>query len=78
MLALNIVPPPRLQGSMRTNEFLSHAGISEATLRRWLRQGQPIPELLKAERDWTGKRIWTKDHVRLVLEYKTSKKKQYD
>jgi len=61
---------------MKTKEFLARTGISESTLRRWLRDGQPIPQLRDAERDWTGQREWTEAHVRSVLAYKERKRKQ--
>ena len=58
---------------MRTKDFLLKTGISESTLRRWLRDGHPIPELTNAPRDWRGNRDWSEDHVRMVKEYKNMK-----
>lgn len=55
---------------MKTKELLKKTGISEPTLRRWLRDGHPIPELLKVPRDWTGRRDWSEEHVKLILDYK--------
>ncbi len=60
---------------MRTGEFLQKVAISESTLRRWIRNGRPIPELSKVKRDWTGQRDWTNDHVHLVLTYKRQREK---
>ncbi|MFA6132854.1 MAG: hypothetical protein WC869_02415 [Phycisphaerae bacterium] len=61
---------------MKTKDFLSEAGISESTLRRWLRDGRPVPELKEAKQDWTGQRDWTAVHVQLVLAYKQRKLRQ--
>jgi DNA (cytosine-5)-methyltransferase 1 len=58
---------------VNTSVFLEKVGISEATLRRWLRGGSPVPELLETQRDWTGKREWTDAHVAAVLRYKEAK-----
>ena len=43
---------------MTTKEFLVAADISEPTLRRWLKNGQPVPELRDAEQDWRGWHNW--------------------
>ena len=56
-----------------TKEFLKKIDVSEATLRRWIAEGNRIPELKNAKRDWRGWRIWEEEHVRAVLEYKKRK-----
>ncbi|MDP2276589.1 MAG: hypothetical protein Q8K51_00035, partial [Nitrospirota bacterium] len=58
---------------MKTKEFLRKTGISEPTLRRYLRPDGPIPELLKVTQDWRRHREWTEKHVKLVLDYKEKK-----
>lgn len=58
---------------MKTKELLGKIGISEPTLRRYLRQDSPIPELLEVPQDWRGHRNWTEEHVRLILEYKKNR-----
>lgn len=59
---------------MTTKVFLARAGISESTLRRWLREGKPLPGLLDAPRSWTGQREWSDLHVSMVLEYKRQRR----
>ena len=61
---------------MTTKEFLVAADISEPTLRRWLKDGQPVPELLDAEQDWRGWHNWEQRHVDAVRRYKEQKIKQ--
>ncbi|KPJ57854.1 MAG: hypothetical protein AMJ42_04285 [Deltaproteobacteria bacterium DG_8] len=56
-----------------TKEFLKKIDVSEATLRRWIAEGNRIPELNTAKRDWRGWRIWGEEHVQAVLEYKKNK-----
>jgi hypothetical protein len=58
---------------MTTKEFLVEADISEPTLRRWLKDGQPVPELLTAKEDWRGWRTWEPRHVDAVRRYKEQK-----
>ena len=72
-------PPPLIFGPIPvdTSNFLARVGISEATLRRWLRGGSPISELHETERDWTGRREWTDKHVAAVLRYKEAKATAY-
>nr|WP_315990262.1 hypothetical protein [Desulforamulus aquiferis] len=55
---------------MKTKDFLEKTAISESTLRRWLKNGQPLPELNNVQRDWRGQRSWDQSHVELVLAYK--------
>jgi hypothetical protein len=57
-----------------TKEFLARVDVSEATLRRWLAEGDRIPELRNAKRDWRGWRIWDETHVKAVIKYKNKKK----
>jgi predicted site-specific integrase-resolvase len=57
-----------------TKEFLERVEVSEATLRRWIAEGDRIPELKNAKRDWRGWRIWDDDHVKAVKRYKNKKK----
>ena len=59
--------------SYSTKEFLKKIDVSEATLRRWIAEGNRIPELNNAKRDWRGWRIWGEEHVKAVLEYKKNK-----
>ena len=54
--------------SYSTKEFLERIDVSEATLRRWIAEGNRIPELATAERDWRGWRIWGEEHVEAVFE----------
>ena len=56
-----------------TKEFLERVEVSEATLRRWIAEGDRIPELKNAKRDWRGWRIWGEEHVQAVLKYKEQK-----
>jgi transposase len=56
-----------------TKEFLARIDVSEATLRRWLSEGDRIPELKNAKRDWRGWRIWGEEQVKAVLKYKEQK-----
>lgn len=65
-------------GAMKTKDFLARAGISESTLRRWLRDGNPVPELARVQQDWRGQRDWTDADVQLVLAYKERKVKDTD
>ncbi len=58
---------------LTTKEVLDARGISEATLRRWLKDGLPVPELRDAERDWKGWRRWQQRHVDAILEYQRSR-----
>ncbi len=59
--------------SYATKEFLKRIDVSEATLRRWIAEGNRISELATAKRDWRGWRIWEEVHVKAVLEYKKQK-----
>jgi adenine-specific DNA-methyltransferase len=61
--------------SYSTKEFLEKVDVSEATLRRWISEGDRIPELIHAKRDWRGWRIWEDNHVKAVMRYKSQKKK---
>ena len=63
---------------MTTKELLERTAISEATLRRWLRDGQPVPELADAKRDWRGWREWDERHVRAILKYKEMRLQQHE
>jgi len=56
-----------------TKEFLERVEVSEATLRRWIAEGDRIPELSNAKRDWRGWRIWGEEHVKAILKYKSQK-----
>lgn len=56
-----------------TKEFLEKVCVSEATLRRWIAEGNRIPELNNAKRDWRGWRIWEDKHVKAVMMYKCNK-----
>lgn len=56
-----------------TKEFLERVEVSEATLRRWIAEGNRIPELNNAKRDWRGWRIWGEEQVKAVLKYKEQK-----
>jgi len=56
-----------------TKEFLEKVEVSEATLRRWISEGNRIPELTKAKRDWRGWRIWEDEHVEAIMKYKDKK-----
>ena len=59
--------------SYSTKDFLKKVDVSEATLRRWIAEGNRIPELKNAKRDWRGWRIWGEEHVQAVLKYKRKK-----
>ena len=56
-----------------TKDFLKKIDVSEATLRRWISEGDRIPELKNAKRDWRGWRIWGEEHVQAVMKYKRKK-----
>ena len=60
--------------SYSTKEFLEKVDVSEATLRRWIAEGDRIPELKNAKRDWRGWRIWGDEHIKAVIRYKNNKK----
>ena len=60
-----------------TKQLLERTGISEPTLRRWLKDGHPVPELLDCARDWRGHRDWQARHVEAVLKYQEQKRRQY-
>ncbi len=62
---------------MTTKELLAITDISEPTLRRWLRDGKPVPELLDAERDWRGWRIWEQRHVEAIQRYQERRKNEH-
>lgn len=63
---------------MTTKELLERTGISEATLRRWLKDGQPVPELADARRDWRGWREWDEKHARAILTYKDMRLQRHE
>jgi len=56
-----------------TKEFLERVEVSEATLRRWIAEGDRIPELNTAKKDWRGWRHWGEEHIKAVLKYKERK-----
>lgn len=58
---------------LRTKELLEITGISEPTLRRWIRDGQPVPELVDAQRDWRGWRTWEPRHVDAIRRYQQAR-----
>ena len=62
-----------LAAPMRTKELCELTGISEATLRRWLRDGQPVPELVTAKRNWCGWREFDESHVEAIRRYQEQK-----
>ena len=72
-----IVPLSKTEG-ITTKRLLEITGISEATLRRWLKEGQPVPELADCRRDWRGWRIWEERHVAAILSYQEEKRKQHE
>jgi predicted site-specific integrase-resolvase len=61
---------------MTTKELLQMTGISEATLRRWLKEGHPVPELAHCERDWRGWRTWEERHIDAIRRYQKEKQRQ--
>jgi hypothetical protein len=63
---------------MTTKELLERTAISEATLRRWLKDGQPVPELADAKRDWRGWREWDERHAQAILAYKGMRLQQHE
>jgi predicted site-specific integrase-resolvase len=63
---------------MTTKELLDLTGISEATLRRWLKEGQPVAVLADCKRDWRGWRIWEQTHVDAIRRYQQEKKRQHE
>jgi predicted site-specific integrase-resolvase len=56
-----------------TKRLLEKVSVSEATLRRWISEGNRIPELNNAKKDWRGWRIWEDKHVEAIIKYKKSK-----
>lgn len=67
---------PTLTGqAMRTKELCEKTGVSEATLRRWLREGT-VPELADVTEDWRGWREWDYRHVEAIRRYQEHKKQQ--
>ncbi|MDY6863405.1 MAG: MerR family transcriptional regulator [Thermodesulfobacteriota bacterium] len=61
-----------------TKELLKNTGISESTLRKWLKEGDRIPELNDVKRDWRGWRIWEDRHIEAVLRYKEKKSNELE
>lgn len=61
--------------AMRTKELCEKTGVSEATLRRWLREGT-VPELADVTEDWRGWREWDYRHVEAIRRYQEHKKQQ--
>ena len=59
--------------SMTTKQLCEITGVSEASLRRWLKDGQPVPELADAKRDWRGWRTWEQRHVEAIQRYQQRK-----
>ena len=68
---------PHLSGWMTTKQLLERTGVSEATLRRWLKDGQPVPELADCKRDWRGWRTWEERHVDAIRRYQEQKLRQH-
>lgn len=62
---------------MTTKQLLERTGISEPTLRRWLKEGTPVPELLDCDRDWNGRRGWEDRHADAILRYKELRRLQF-
>lgn len=56
-----------------TKRLLEKVSVSEATLRRWISEGNRIPELNNAKKDLRGWRIWEDKHVEAIIKYKKSK-----
>jgi hypothetical protein len=56
-----------------TKELLEKVAVSEATLRRWISEGNRIPELKGAKKDWRGWHIWEEKHVEAIINYKKNK-----
>lgn len=54
---------------MTTKQLLAATGISEPTLRRWLRESHRVPELGDARKDWRGWRTWEPRHVEAIQSY---------
>ena len=52
-----------------TKEFLEMVEVSEATLRRWIAEGDRIPELNSAKRDWRGWRVYNHDDVEELIAF---------
>src|SRR5207248_1480233 len=63
----------QLDAGMKTKELCERTGVSEATLRRWLRDGRPVPELSAAKRDWRGWREFDESHVEAIRRYQEQK-----
>src|SRR4051812_14678642 len=61
--------------SMRTKELCEKTGVSEATLRRWLREGT-VPDLADVPEDWRGWRKWEDRHVDAIRRYQEQKKQK--
>jgi len=59
--------------NMTTKELCEETGVSEAALRRWLKEGERIPELADVKRDWRGWRQWEDRHVAAIRRYQRSK-----
>ena len=72
-----MMPLLRTEG-MTTKRLLEITGISEATLRRWLKEGQRVPELADCRRDWRGWHIWEERHVEAIRRYQEEKRKQHE
>lgn len=72
------MPASGLGAGFTTKQLLRVTGISEATLRRWLKDGQPVPELSNCKRDWRGWRIWGQRHVDAIVRYQEQKQRQHE
>lgn len=76
MRATSAMPASGFAASITTKKLLEVTGISEATLRRWLKDGQPVPELSNCKRDWRGWRIWEQRHVDAIRRYQEKMQRQ--
>ncbi len=60
---------------MTTKELCEKTGVSEPALRRWLKEGDRIPELADVQRDWRGWRQWEDRHVEAIRRYQQQKQR---
>lgn len=75
LTGLSMDAPTHTGHRMRTKELIEKTGVSEATLRRWLREGT-VPELANVPEDWRGWREWDDRHIEAIRRYQEQKRQQ--
>lgn len=63
----NREPLSQNQDIFTTQQAADLAGVHKNTVLNWIRKGK----IQDTARDWKGYRVWSRDDVRRLLEYKT-------